>query len=407
MKSGRKYMMKIPASFPTITDEDIQAVHRAVDKGWFTEGRQCNRFGQLLNEASGTKLYQLVNSGSSSNLVAITSTAEKWSGKMILTQALAFPTTVAPIYQNGKIPVYVDTDPKTLSPDIGQIAYLVDKYGDEISGAVLTHVLGFPYDEKLVRKILGDKFLIADCCDALGGYVYDKPVGSFADASTYSFFPAHHITTGEGGAILTNDEELFKIMRSVVNWGRDCYCQPGQQNVCGKRFEQGFLTLPEGYDHKYTFTRLGYNLKMTELQAAMGVTQMERLVDIADTRADNFYDIRDRLKPFEEYLQPVHATPHTLISPFGYPVILKIKGYTDDLIRHLEKSGISTRRIFAGNITRQPGYFGLPYVKLDLENTDYLMENAFWIGVHPGVTKLHVDWIEEVFTDWFDEKGLL
>ena len=401
--------MKIPVSSPIITDDDLEAVHKAVDKGWFTEGTQCSLFSRELCDFTDNDHCQLVNSGSSANLLAITAATElRPEGKLILTQALAFPTTVAPIYQNGKIPVYVDTDPKTLSPDIGQIAYLVDKYGDDIGGAIFTHVLGFPYDERLVREILGyDRFLIADCCDCLGGKVHGESVGFWADISTYSFFPAHHITTGEGGAVLTKFHELFKVMRSVANWGRDCYCQPGQQNVCGKRFEQGFLTLPEGYDHKYTFSRLGYNLKMTELQAAMGVTQLERANEFIFSIRHNHAALDLLLGKFSEYLERVVFVKEHKISPFGYPIILKVKGYTDDLIRHLEKHGVSTRRIFAGNITRQPGYFGLPHIKLDLDNSDYLMENAFWIGCGPWITSEMIHHIGEVFTDWFDEKGLL
>jgi len=363
--------MKIPASSPIISDEDKNAIIKAVEKGWFTEGTQCAKFSKSLCSFTNKEYCQLVNSGSSANLVALTAALEKWpKGNLVITTALGFPTTVAPIYQNGKVPVFVDVDPKTFSPDIGQLAYLVDKYGDDISGAILGHILGFPFDERLVRKILAwDRFLIVDVCDALGAKILWEPVGSWADIATYSFFPAHHITTGEGGAVLTNDEELFKIMRSVANWGRDCFCKPGQQNVCGKRFEHDYETLPAGYDHKYTFTRLGYNLKMTELQAAMGVTQMQTVRFWIAHRIINFVHLNDNLSKFSEYIQLLNIPDWSSSSPFGYPVILKCKGYTDDLISHLEKNGISTRRIFAGNITRQPGYASLSYVKLDLDNT--------------------------------------
>jgi len=400
--------MKIPVSSPTITDKDKAALHKAVDKGWFTEGTQCAKFSKALSEFTGQEHVQLVNSGSSANLVALTAACEAWEGrgKLVITSALAFPTTVAPIYQNNKIPVYVDTDPKTLSPDIGQVAYLVDKYGDEICGGIFSHTLGFPYDERLVARILDGRFLIADCCDALGAKVHGQPVGSFAHISTYSFFPAHHITTGEGGAVLTNNEHLYKLMRSISNWGRDCYCQPGQQNVCGKRFCQDHKTLPKGYDHKYTFSRLGYNLKMTELQAAMGVTQMEELPKWITRRMFNCGRLEKTLEKFSEYIHFVDSSIRFDPSPFGFPIIMKIKGYTNDLIQSLEDHGISTRRIFAGNIVRQPGYTGLPYIKLDLDNSDYLMENAFWVGVHPGVTGEMIDYIDEVFTNWFTERGL-
>lgn len=401
--------MKIPASSPIISERDKQAVIKAVEKGWFTEGLQCNLFGKSLSRVTGKNLVQLVNSGSSANLLAITAAVEKWNtGKMVITSAVGFPTTVAPIYQNNKIPVFVDIDLKTLSPDIGQIAYLIDKHGYDISGGIFAHTLGFPYDERLVRTLLGDdRFLIADNCDAIGATVYGKRVGYWADMTTYSFFPAHHITTGEGGAVLTDDDELFNILRSYANWGRDCYCQPGQQNVCGKRFSHDFPTLSEGYDHKYTFTRLGYNLKMTELQAAMGVTQMQEVEDWALQRFNNYMKIADVLYPFKEYMQIVGHEFEFLPSPFGYPVIMNIQGYTQDLINYLEKRGISTRRIFGGNIAKQPAFAGLPHVKLDLENSDWIMENAFWIGCGPWMNDNHIEWIEEVFTDWFDEKGFL
>jgi CDP-6-deoxy-D-xylo-4-hexulose-3-dehydrase len=256
------------------------------------------------------------------------------------------------------------------------------KYRKEIAGVFLAHTLGFPFDEKRVSEIIEDKFFITDNCDAIGCMLdKDTPVGHYADASTYSFFPAHHISTVEGGAITTYNRELGRIMNSYVNWGRDCYCLPGNSNTCGKRFSHIWEKLPDGWDHKYIFSRVGYNLKMTELQAALGLSQLSRIEDIIHKRRKNFFYLSSTLGDRYDYLL-FPKFNFMNVSPFGCPILInKNAPFTaNELIAHLESNNISTRRVFAGNITRQPGYQDLPYISVDMKESDYVMENMFWIG---------------------------
>jgi len=401
--------MRIPASSPSLNEDDFNALHKAIDDGMLTEWRMCAKFSKTFSEYVNQKHTILVNSGSSANFIAIRSLLDLHPGKLILTTATAFPTTVAPIYQHGCIPVYIDIDPDTLSPNIGQLDYMIDRYGHSICGAIFTHTLGFPYDEPLVKEILGDRWLIADSCDALGSSVRGLPVGTWADASTHSFFPAHHICGGQAGAITTNNSELAKIANQYIRWGRDCLCLPGQDNVCGKRFEQGFESLPDRWDHKYTFTKLGYNMQITEPSGALLYSQLMRINLFVDARNNNFSALKYGLRDFRGYLRFTSTPEWSSPSPFGFPIIVrnKIKNLTGDLIAHLEANGVATRRMFGGNLTRQPAFENLSYVKApDLEGSDKIMNQGFWIGCHPNITDENIDWIVKVFEEFFDERNL-
>ncbi len=324
---------------------------------------------------------------------------------------MGFPTTVAPIYQCGKFPIYIDIDPKTLSPNIGQLDYMLDKYRDEVAGAIFTHTLGFPYDEALVREILGvDKFLISDNCDALGAEVRGQPVGSWSDIGTYSFFPAHHIFAIEGGALALNDDKFTKTARQYVNWGRDCHCLPGQENVCGKRFDQKLPSLPVGFDHKYTFTKLGYNLKMTEFQGALGYSQLSRFGEIYKKRIHNYTEIVKKLKSFDAYLVLLDRFDlDCKISPFGVPIILRGKhaSLLNPLITWLERNHIATRRMFGGNLIRQPAFLNKPcIIAPELDGANTMLERAFWIGCHPMIDDNDIKYIGDTFKNFFDTRGL-
>jgi len=302
------------------------------------------------------------------------------------------------------IPVYIDIDPETLSPNMGQVAYAIDKYGDDVAGAFFSHYLGFPYNEPLMRELLGhSRFLIADCADALGATIDGKPVGTWADASTCSFFPAHHIFAIEGGSITTNDDKYLKRALQYISWGRDCYCLPGQDNVCGKRFEHEWYDLPSGWDHKYTFTRLGYNLKSNEFSGALGYSQIQRLDKIVDRRKRNFMDIYDGMGGLGEYLAFMFWK-FVEFSPFGFPVVLqnKYKTLINPLIQHLEDNGIATRRFFGGNLMRQPGFKDMPQIRMpDYDGANKLMEQGFWIGCGPHVSLDDIEYIVEKFEGFF------
>ena len=402
----------IPPSAPSINSDDIVTIADALLDGWFTEGKYHRLFSrELLGQISMLNCL-LCNSGSSASLLAILAVAELTPRKrFIVTCASGFPTTVSPIYQADKIPIYIDIDPANLSPDFVQLEDVVKKYGKDIAGVIFTHTLGIPHDESGVRDIIGDEiYYIVDCCDALGAKVRGRdgfffPVGVEADIATLSFFPAHQICTGEGGAVLSSSFEIMDIMKSLSSWGRSCYCLPGQNNTCGQRFcwkERG--TLPEGYDHKYIFSRLGYNLKMTELQAAMGLSQMYRLNEFTNARMKNYTYLFEGLAQYIEYLQLVIFPLDSIPSPFGFPVIVRdVAPFTArELIEHLEANKVGTRRIFAGNLKRQPAFMGQSYMTKETPNSDYLMESAFLVGCHPSLTKEMLDYMIGVFEEFIN-----
>jgi len=387
--AGKTY---IPVAQQVIGEEEPAALIEVARSGNFSYGIQSRHFEQKLSDFTAQKFVTLCNSGSSSDLLALSAIVEKYprvKGK-IVTCATGFPTTVNPILQMGYDVIFVDVDKKTLNPVLWQLMTTLG-WGDVI-GAILTHNLGFPFAEDRVSEKCkeGGKFLISDCCDAMGSTISYMPVGSWSDCSTYSFYPAHTISCGEGGAVITNDEELYRIIESYNNWGRDCYCKPGVDNTCFKRFAQQFGELPEGYDHKYVFSRLGYNFKMTEMQAALGSAQMNKVEDFVSVRKSNYTYLKSSLSILHEYFDLVEPLESSFPSPFGFPLTVKESApFTRGrLIRFLENRKIGTRMVFGGNLLRQPAYLDNPNIitPWPCEGSDFVMNNTFWVGCHPGLT---------------------
>lgn len=392
----------VPVSGQEIHDEDVKVLHEVVDSRWYTDGKRCAEFRRNLGKYFGKKYVILTNSGSSASLVAVATMFETRLISRVITTALAFPTTVAPIYQLGRFPRYVDIDPLTLSPRLDQIQEMIENDPFSYAG-IFTHTLGFPYAENELDEQL--VCLIADCCDAVGAKVNDKPVGSYSDLMTLSFFPAHHITSAQGGAVLTDNPELAEVAKSYTLWGKSCVCLPGQSNTCGRRFsweERGLL--PEGWDHKYIFDRLGYNLDMTEFQAVLGNSQLSRVDEYVEQRRFNYVNYLTLTK-YDEFLQFINPVENTSFSPFGFPMIVKETApfTSSDLIRWLEDHKITTRRFFGGNITKQPAFYHRPQISGDLSGTNYVAERGFWIGVMPSLTKEMQEYVLQVFEDFFKE----
>jgi CDP-6-deoxy-D-xylo-4-hexulose-3-dehydrase len=337
-----------------------------------------------------------VNSGSSANLVAFNTLTSSKLGKRAIQKgdevigvAAGFPTTVNPILQFGAIPVFVDVDAQSHNIDATKIEAAI---GPKTKAIMLAHSLGNPFNLDVVTGLCKKYglWLVEDCCDALGSTYRGQMVGTFGDIATLSFYPAHHITMGEGGAVFTNNDELKTIAESFRDWGRDCYCPPGKDNTCGKRFCWKLGDLPEGYDHKYTYSHLGYNLKITDMQAACGLAQLEKAPQFIQARKDNFAFLNERLRACEEFLHLPKATEHSDPSWFGFPITLKENCPVSrlDLLTYLDQNKVGTRLLFAGNLVRQPYMQGANYrVSGDLTNTDNVMKNTFWIGVQPALTR--------------------
>ena len=372
---------------------------------WLTSGRFAAEFERrFAKERFGRRHTILVNSGSSANLVAFSSlTSPKMGsrhirpGDEVITVATGFPTTINPIIQNGAVPVFLDVDVPTYNIDV---THLEDALTDKTRAVMIAHTLGNPFDLDTITKFCeeNDLWLVEDCCDALGSKYKGKQVGSFGDFATVSFFPAHHITMGEGGAVICNKGKLKVIAESFRDWGRDCWCEPGKQDTCGKRFDQQFGELPEGYDHKYTYSHIGYNLKVTDMQAAVGVAQLEKLEGFIEARQENFDRLMEGLGDLEEHLILPEATPHSEPSWFGFPVAMRPESPVsrNEMVRSLEGRGIATRLLFGGNLLRQPAYRNIEHrVVGDLTNSDFVMENVFWIGVYPGIDEAMVDYMVE------------
>ena len=389
-------------------EEYVNLVDASLD-AWLTTGRFAEEFEMEFANFFGLKSCSLVNSGSSANLLAISALTSKKlrerrlkSGDEVITVAAGFPTTVNPIVQNGLVPVFVDVDIPTYNIKVENLEKAIS---EKTRAIILAHTLGNPFNLDVVKKLV-DKYnlwLIEDCCDALGSKYNDKLVGTFGNIATVSFYPAHHITMGEGGAVLTNDLNLERIIRSFRDWGRDCYCEPGASNTCGMRFSQQFGTLPYGYDHKYVYSHIGYNLKMTDMQAAVGLAQLKKLPKFIETRKKNFKLLKNGLSKFSDYLILPEATPNSDPSWFGFPITVKsekIKRY--DLVRFLENNKIMTRMLFGGNLTRQPAYEDVKYkVYGDLTNTDIVMNDTFFIGVYPGITVEMIEYMIDTFEKFF------
>lgn len=379
---------------------------------WLTAGRYANDFEFEFAKFMNVDHCLLVNSGSSANLVAFTTlTSTKLGDKRlrkgdeVITVAAGFPTTINPIIQNGLIPVFVDVELSTYNIKIED---LQSALSNKTRAIMIAHTLGNPFDLDSIMKFAKDNnlYVIEDCCDAVGSTYKGKMVGTFGHLATVSFYPAHHMTMGEGGAVLTNDPKLMKIATSFRDWGRDCYCGPGSDNTCGRRFSMQYGKLPAGYDHKYVYSHIGYNLKVTDMQAAVGMAQLEKLPGFIEKRKENFKKIYGKLVNFEEYLILPKATDKSEPSWFGFPITVKenSKFSRNDLTIYLEKNLIMTRLLFAGNITKQPAYLDIECRVIgDLYNTDYIMNNTFFIGVYPGINDEQIEYISNKFEEFFCE----
>lgn len=401
----------IPATGKLIGPEEIQFMVDAALDGWLTTGRFNDAFEKELAAFLGVRHVMTVNSGSSANLLAFMAlTSPRLSERAILPGdevigvAAAFPTTVNPILQYGAVPVFVDVLPDTYNIDAQQIEAAITP---KTKAIMIAHTLGNPFDLASVSQLCKKHglWLIEDCCDALGSTYAGQPVGTFGDIATISFYPAHHITMGEGGAVFTNNPELKLIAESFRDWGRDCYCAPGRDNTCGKRFCQQHGELPFGYDHKYVYSHLGYNLKITDMQAACGLAQLAKLPDFIQRRKANFAYLKERLAAVEDYLLLPQATPNSDPAWFGFPLTLKDAANVNrvDLLRYLDQYKIGTRLLFAGNITRQPYMRGRNYrIHGQLTHTDKILHDTFCIGVQPALSEEALSFVVEKLETFFN-----
>ena len=388
-------MTTIPPSGKVLDSAELKYMVEASLDGWLTTGRFNAEFEKKLAAFIGIKHLITVNSGSSANLVAFSTLTSPKLGDRAIKQgdevigvAAGFPTTVNPILQFGAVPVFVDVDRLTHNIDASKIEAAISP---KTKAIMLAHSLGNPFNLDVVTALCKkyNLWLVEDCCDALGTSYKGQMVGTFGDIGTLSFYPAHHITMGEGGAVFTKHDELKVIAESFRDWGRDCYCPPGKDNTCGKRFCWKLGDLPEGYDHKYTYSHLGYNLKITDMQAACGLAQLEKAPAFIQARKDNFAFLKERLKACGEFVHLPQATEHSDPSWFGFPITLKENCPVTrlDLLTYLDQNKVGTRLLFAGNLTRQPYMAGAKYrISGDLTNTDNVMNNTFWIGVQPALT---------------------
>ncbi|MDU2065157.1 MAG: lipopolysaccharide biosynthesis protein RfbH [Sporomusaceae bacterium] len=389
--------------------EMISLVDSSLDF-WLTAGRNAEEFEEEFADFFGVKSCSLVNSGSSANLIALSALTSPNLGQKrlkhgdeVITVAAGFPTTVNPIIQNGLVPVFVDVDVETCNIDSNELDKAISS---KTKAIMLAHTLGNPFNLEKVMELVKkhDLFLVEDCCDAVGAKYKGKNVGSFGHISTVSFYPAHHMTMGEGGAVLTNDLRLTRIIRSFRDWGRDCYCEPGSNNTCGRRFQMQMGTLPAGYDHKYIYTHIGYNLKVLDLQPAIGLQQLKKLPDFIKLRNDNFIMLKEMLSEYQKFLVLPIATEHSEPSWFGFPITVKKDAPFDrnTIVEFLENHKIMTRMLFAGNIIRQPAYIDInKRVVGNLEKTDIIMNYTFFIGVYPGIDEQRIKYISSIFREFF------
>ena len=413
-QEGKKY---IPASGKVLDEEDLASLIEASLDMWLTTGRFNDAFENEFAKFMGIKYALTTNSGSSANLLAVSSlTSHKLGqrqlkkGDEVITVAAGFPTTVNPIVQNGLVPVFVDVELETYNIDATKIEAAIN---EKTKAIIVAHTLGNPFDLVTIQKITKkyNLWLIEDNCDALGATYNSQKTGTFGDIATFSFYPAHHITMGEGGALITNNPQLYRIIMSYRDWGRDCWCKPGVDNTCKNRFNMQLGNLPFGYDHKYTYSHLGYNLKITDFQAAIGLSQLKKLPQFLKKREENAKYLLQKLDDLQEYLILPKVSKNAKSSWFGFLLsVRKNPKYSkQELVKYLEENGIGTRQLFAGNMLRQPmfveneielkignskiinsKYLNQQHYRL-LPNTDFIMKNTFWVGVYPGLNKNDLD----------------
>jgi len=398
----------VPVSGKVLDADDYVALVESSLDGWLTAGRFHEEFERGLARYVGVRNALFVNSGSSANLVALSGLTSPKLGKKalkpgdeVITVAAGFPTTVNPIIQNGLIPVFVDIE-------IGTYDAIIDQVREAISpktrAIMMAHTLGNPFDVAQIKAICKEHnlWLVEDSCDALGSTYDGKRTGGFGDTATASFYPAHHITTGEGGAVFVNSPLIKKQVESFRDWGRDCWCATGHDNTCHKRFEWQLGDLPAGYDHKYIYGHIGYNLKATDMQAALGVSQLKKLDSFVAARKTNFELLKQSLVDVEDFIMP-EATPNSDPSWFGFPITIRPDSGLDrtKLLRHLDEKKIGTRLLFAGNLLKQPAYRNIEHRVIgDLKNSDLVMNNTFWLGVYPGLTHEMLTYVSDVIHEY-------
>ena len=392
----------VPVAGKVYDFQDLQMLVSSSLDFWLTSGRFNDEFEKQLSKFLGVNFVITTNSGSSANLLALASLTSHMHGDRalnpgdeVITAAAGFPTTVNPIIQYGLTPVFVDVEIPTYSVSPKSIENAIT---DKTKAIMIAHTLGNPFDAETISKIAKENnlWLIEDCCDALGSTINQKLVGTFGDIGTLSFYPAHHITMGEGGAVFTNNPTLKKIIESFRDWGRDCFCPTGKNNTCGKRFCWQLGELPFGYDHKFIYSHVGYNLKISDMQAAVGLSQLQKLTSFIETRKKNFTWLYKRLQTVKEFFILPEATQDSEPSWFGFPLTIRENApfHKNELTQFLSENGVDTRPIFAGNMTKQPYFQNLKYRKNEeLKNADLIMNNSFWIGVYPGLDEKMMEYV--------------
>jgi CDP-6-deoxy-D-xylo-4-hexulose-3-dehydrase len=407
------YAGAIPVSGKVFGEQELANVIEATLEGWWTEGRWTALFEDKLSKFLGVKFVHACNSGSSANLLAFSALCSHTlgdkrikKGDEVITLAAGFPTTVNPIVQNGCVPVFVDIEPGTYEIDVKE---MVKALSSKTKAVMIAHTLGNPFNVKTVLNFCKKNklWLIEDSCDALGSKYDGQYTGTFGDVATFSFYPAHQVTTAEGGAVVTNNLLLSKIIRSLRDWGRHCWCPTGKDNTCGHRYKWQLGDLPYGYDHKYIYGELGYNLKLSDLHAAIGVAQMDRLIGFTKKRRANYAYLYAKMQQFKDYFVLPEATAKSEPSWFGFVLSIKDKRIDrQELLNYLAEYKIGTRLIFAGNITKQPYFYNNKDIKYrvvgDLKNTNSVMNDAFWIGVFPGIDRAMIDKVVQCFSDFID-----